>query len=207
MELGAGFLHFFHGGFQLFHGLANFLVLHLDLREVLFGVLFGQHLFRDIKTHTDVSRGFAVLAHNRRHGGNHPVWRAFFLFVFNLALPDIAAANRRPQVFEDFRGRIWVAHDAVWLSHQFFDGVARNFAELLVRVGHITLEVRLRNERGLFEYALAGFELGFGVAQFANGFLELGVGFRFFGDNVKKLAETRLRFGCGGCHVFLVLRL
>ena len=120
-------------------------VLHLvrhdrrHLAESCKGFLFaqlglGSLALGDIAPNRGVLIGLSALVQKRHNRRVHPIMRAVFRAVPQLAVPDAPARNGPPQIADELRGVELRIDDAVILSQQLLPGVLRDRAERVVDV-------------------------------------------------------------------------
>ena len=108
----------------------------------------------DLVANGDVLIRLALFIEERHDGRVHPIDRAVFRAVANLAAPDSPARNRRPEIAYELLRVITGVDDAMVLPEQFCARVAGDLTELVVDVVDHAALIRDGDNRRLIEREL-----------------------------------------------------
>src|SRR6266403_4736011 len=119
--------------------------------EAFFHSVFGSLALCDVRTDGNVLPGFAIAAQRRDDGRIHPIDRAIFGPVLNLAVPNLPIRDGVVHLLEEFFGVVAGVENPVILADQFLLGILTDGAELLVHISNRALDIRHRHDGVLIE--------------------------------------------------------
>ncbi len=103
-------------------------------RSLLANLLLGSFAFGYVAADRDVLVGFSFGVEKRNYRRVDPIVTAVLGAILDLATPYFAARDRRPEISDELFGMVRGIDDAVVLAEQFFAGVFRDLAKLVVDV-------------------------------------------------------------------------
>lgn len=116
----------------------QFLVFLGQLRGDTLQLLFIGFPLGDIGADGDVLARLSRFVEEGKDRGIDPIERAILGAVLDFAVPDLAVGNRGPELTKEPLRMMPGIDDPVVLAQQFFAGVFRNGAELVVYVGEFS---------------------------------------------------------------------
>src|SRR5205085_2826926 len=108
----------------------------------------------DICADRHVLDWLASLIQERKNGRVHPIERSILGAIADLTVPYFSMGDYGPKVAKELPGMIARVDNAMILTEQFFAGIFRNRAELVIDIGNPPRRVGNRHNRMLVQSRL-----------------------------------------------------